>query len=261
MEFDESTFCKLAQKMSTKQLMVFTQAVRTSLIEAGLETKLVEGALKQAIKTVRANNTLEVECSKLFTNSANQQGKENRGIDSIGRILVEHCFFRSQETKMVWPEGSDQDNTSRETFTEGVIPRPLMRYFLISVRGTIPQLNKFEAGSVLFGEENIEHEKRKQYVEEVIAEFKDSQSAKINWEKVYEDQRFQKLSLDLIGDIRRKVEQFGLERYLKILDNLHQRDPERSSINNMSRPFSLEDVKQIDEALWAAEGALAQNIQ
>jgi len=244
--------------------MLFTQIMRHQLLNAGIDRQLLEDILKKSVHEFRKKQSYDTDCATSLQEMINQSsGKEHRGIDCIGRILVEYCFFRVPETKLIWPENSERDTQSRIGFTEGVIPRPLMRYFLVSVRGTIPELNNFEASSVLFGEENIAHEERKAYVNELTKKFvspKATESA-IDWQAVYSDNRFQQVALELIGDIRRKIEQFGLERYLRILENFRQRDPDSTGINAMQRPFIIDDAKQIDEALWAAEEALALTVE
>ncbi len=261
MPLDTKTLCKLTKKLSNEQLKQFTKEIRDSLLSAGIDQKLVDTSLKKAIKTVQESSSLESDCEVLLEKlKTNASHKDNRGIDSIGRVLVEYCFSRTPETKMIWPENSDQDIKAREVFVEGVIPRPLMRYFLVSVRGTIPQLNKYKASSVLFGKENEAHEQRKEFVDALVAEFRTNSCSDHSqtWTAIYDDERFQRIALELIGEIRRKIEQFGLERYVRILENLHQRDPEKTSVNAMERPFNLADAKQIEEALWAAERNLAR---
>jgi len=257
----EEKICKLTKKACNDQLRVFTQIVRQKLLDAGIESSLLEKSLKDAIMELKNDDSYLSECSHIIHDiSKHTNGEENRGIDSIGRVLVEYCFFRTPSEKMIWPDNSKKDMKARAEYTQNVIPRPLMRYFLVSVRGTIAELNNFEASSVLFGEENTAHEERKSYVDELIQEFKviDKTGQEItNWQSVYADTRFQQVALELIGDIRRKIEQFGLERYLRILENFRQRDPDSAGINAMQRPFIIEDAKQIDEALWAAEEALA----
>jgi len=263
MSINIETICRQTKRVGNKQLMLFTQILRHSLLDAGVDRTILDEVLKSAIKDFRSQQVYDHECTEMLKSlSTSSNKKELRGIDSIGRILVEYCFFRAQETKLIWPDNSDMDTQARISFTPNVIPRPLMQYFLVSVRGAIPQLNKFQASSVLFGEENRAHEDRKIYVAELVNEFyKPGSKTDIDWDTVYNDIRFKKIALELIGDIRRKMEQFGLERYLRILENLRQRDPEKQTINAMQRNFTLDDVKLIDDSLWAAESSLAKIVE
>lgn len=262
MESQITRICKLTKRVGNKQVMLFTQIMRQHLLGAGIDQQALEKALKNAVKQFRKEQTFDADCvAELSTMENQSNAKAHRGIDSMGRILVEYCFCRTPETKLIWPDKSEKDTEARISFIEGVIPRPLIRYFLVTVRGTIPNLNKFEAASILFGEENVAHEERKEFVDKLVKEFGGNDSADSKWEAIYNDPRFQSIALELIGDIRRKLEHFGLERYLKILENLRQRDPEKKSLNEMQRPFYLADAKQLDEALWAAERNLAQSLE
>lgn len=264
MEFSIDNICKLTKRIGNKQLMAYTQIIRKNMLDAGVARETTETILKQAIKEFRKKQTFEASCNNALQGMSCSAGnKENRGIDSIGRLLVEYCFIRSPEGRLLWPEDSEQDLKARENFTSNILPRPLMRYFLISVRGAISEINKYEAVPALFGEENQTNEERKEYVKSLIKEMAgtDSTPTQLDWNKIYADPRFQKVALEFIGDIRRKIAQFGHERYLRILDNLHQRDPENKGLNAMHRSFTIEDVKQIDDSLWAAEEALSASLR
>ncbi|WP_319466522.1 hypothetical protein [uncultured Pseudodesulfovibrio sp.] len=250
-------------KMTVNQLKLFTKILRQTLLDAGIEKVTTDHALKQAIIKFNKKKNLTTSKTPPTPHTTSFDAKENRGIDPIGRILVEFCFIKSPKKRMIWPDNSVQDDTARKKFTQGIIPRPLMRYFLISVRGSIPEIDQLESSSVLFGKDNESHKKRKILVNDLLKEFrnKNPHTDKLNWEEIYLDSRFQKIALEIIGDIRRKMNQFGVDRYLKILENFRQRDPAQKSINKMQRHFIVTDAKQIDEALWAAESSLAQIIK
>lgn len=264
MEFEVEHLCKKIRKVNNQQLKDYTKLLRKFLLHEGIEQHLVDKALKSAIQAFQKSPPFEDLCLKAMCSAQDKTClKGKRGIDAIGRILVQFCFFKVPKTKMVWPQSSLKDKEARKKYVPGIIPRPLMSYFLVSVRGSIPELNNFEASSVLFGEENQAHEERKRLVNALVKEFDSSDplQTKNKWETIYSDQRFQDIARDLIGDIRRKIEEFGLERYLRILENLRQRDPDKNNQYSMRRPFNLEDIKQLEEALWAAEEALAKPLK
>lgn len=254
------SICKATEKVCNNHLMHFAKSLRKRLHASGVDNELVDECIKVTVQEMRNDSSYNSECLNTLE-WVNREiiHKENRGLDLIGRIIVEYCFIRFPERKMVWPDNSPQDQSSRKAFTNGVIPRPLLRYFLVTIRGSIPELNSFEMDSVLFGKENEVYVIQKRNVESIIDEFlADSvNSASIQWDKIYDDLRFQKITLDLVGDIRRKIEQFGLERYLRMLENIRQRDPEKTLRNKMERAFNLEDIKMLDEALWTAEELLS----
>lgn len=261
MSFDLEVICKNIEQLTNTQLKIYTKTLRSSLLEAGVEKDVVDSALKSSVQKLKRMSSFNTDCQRVICSAYDQAHlKGKRGIDSIGRILVEYCFIRIPEHKMIWPESSEQDKKSRESYTHGIIPRPFMNYFLVSVRGTIPELNKFDASSVLFGEENEAHEERKKYVDSLVKEFEANESIPLRskWDHIYTDARFQTAARDLIRDIRKKMEQFGLERYLRVLENLRQRDPDNKGSNRMHRPFNFEDAKQLENALWSAEEALAK---
>lgn len=250
----------LMKKAGEDHLKEFIQTVRTCLAEAGRDRRELDDIFKKSIQLVRLKGTHDAACSHILQALPHTNGRENRGLDPTGRILVEYCFIRAPEQHMLFPNGSQQDSKARKEYVEGVIPRPLMRYFLVSVRGSIPSLDEFKAHSILFGAENEQHEQRIQRAKDITEEFRipDSPTNEINWDAVYSAPQFQKIVLKLIGDVRRKLGELGQERYLRILENFKQRDPNTTGQNTMYRAFCLADVQSIDEALWNAESCLAQ---
>lgn len=261
MTLDMGAICQQARKLSIIQLKQFSQELRQILLSSGIDKRIVDDALKTAIKSSNNRKEFYDECLNAFSKLTCDSHRCKRGTDAIGRILVEYCFFRAPDKRMIWPEYSPKDLQARKEFVEDIIPRPLMRYFLVSVRGSISELNKFEASSVLFGKENQIHEERKAVVDKLIRDFTGSHdNISTAWEAIYEDSTFKRIALDIVSDIRRKIEQFGHERYLRILENFRQRDPDRKGINVMHRSFSIEDARQIGECLWTAEGYLVNSL-
>jgi hypothetical protein len=235
----------------------FARLLRKNLEGLGIDGQLFDNALEITVRQLQ--ETSPEEASIALANLLKRE--ENRCMDSLGRILVEYCFIKTPETPLVWPENSVQDSTARKIFTPEVLPRPLMRYFLATVRGSITGLDRFEAASILSKSENNTHEHRKEHVNKLIQEFKGpfgSGESAIRWEAVYSDGRFREITLELIRDIRRTLEKLDLQQYLVILDNYREIDPDSTGLNAMLRPFSIEDAKQIEKALCAAEKTLAR---
>jgi len=248
----------LKMQIKSEQLNTFIKLLRKNLIASGIDGSEFDSAVKDAVRELNA----PLPAEGLF-NQHEQDEVESRGVDSLGRILVEYSFIRTPETQMIWPDNSEQDITARRVHTNDCIPRPLMRYFLASIRGSIATLDHFEADSILSEDGNGTLEKHLGHTGELLEDFKGpfgSGESAIDWQTVYSDNRFQQVALELIGDIRRKMAQLGLEQYLRILENYRQRDPDSTGINAMQRPFTIDDAKQIDEALWAAEEALALTV-
>ena len=248
----------LKMQIKSEQLNTFIKLLRKNLIASGIDGSEFDSAVKDAVRELNA----PLPAEGLF-NQHEQDEVESRGVDSLGRILVEYSFIRTPETQMIWPDNSEQDITARRVHTNDCIPRPLMRYFLASIRGSIATLDHFEADSILSEDGNGTLEKYLGHTGELLEDFKGpfgSGESAIDWQTVYSDNRFQQVALELIGDIRRKMAQLGLEQYLRILENYRQRDPDSTGINAMQRPFTIDDAKQIDKALWAAEEALALTV-
>ena len=245
------------KKIEIDQLDKFLLLLRNNLVDSGLDgmefDKAVESATRQLLASPPTDPVFRQQDDSGLTG-------ESRGMDSLGRILVEFCFFRTPEKQMIWPDNTEQDKTARKMFTPEYIPRPLMRYFLASVRGSIATLDRFNARSFLTEGDTGTIEQRTAYTSELLEEFKGPFGAgesAIDWEAVYEDARFQKIAMELIDNIRQKLEQLGLEPYLKIINSFQQNDPDSTGLNAMQRPFTIDDARQIDEALRVTTKALS----
>lgn len=253
MESTENKIQRIADQVSQKKLQEFTRLLRNHLVESGVSGEIFDNAAQAT--------TLELEVQESNTSIIDQalRSYENRGMDTVGRIVVEYCFIRSTQGKMVWPEYSDEDTMARWQFSASVLPRPLMRYFLVSVRGTVEDIDGFTSDSFLFADNPDEIATIRQTIGDLIESFKGpfgSGESSVDWQAVYEDERFQKLAHDLVKGMRERMNENGLEEYLKCLEDYRKRDPKNEEINLMQRPFTLEDAQQIDEALQNAETTL-----
>lgn len=250
---NETTMKRFAERISDMKMELFTGLLRRNLAEAGVD----EGMLQDIIQAT----TLELQIEESHSNLVDRalHSFDNRGIDTVGRIVVEYCFVRTSMGQMIWPEYSEEDTTARWHFMENVLPRPLMRYFLISVRGTIQDIDGFSTPSYLFESSQEPVEELRQTIADYIDDFKGpfgrGESA-VDWQAVYEDQRFREFGLQIISSMRTKLEQDGLEEYLGCLEQYRQLDPNNDHLNLMQRTISIEDAQQIQTALVNAEAAL-----
>lgn len=259
----EVSMVKYAVDIKIGQLEHFLQTVRKNLYEFGIDVDAFDEAVLITTNELNASHTKQTIFTVTEGTSDPSSDGECRGIDCLGRILVEYCFFLIPETQLIWPENSEPDLNARKTFTPDAIPRPLMRYFLASVRGSIPLLDNFAATSILSDDNNEKHGKRMAYLTALLDEFKGpfgSGESAIDWDAVYSDRRFQQIALELIGDLRLKTEQLGHENYARLLENFRHQDSDRTGVNAMQRAFTSKDTKQIDKALAAAKEALAQAV-
>lgn len=244
---------ELIEEVCRERLDIFTRTLETGLASAGVDQAIIDAALSRAVSEVRRE----------FSDRTDRviQRAENRRIDSLGRLLVEYCFLRSPKAQMLWPENSDQDLRARREFVADIVPRPLMRYFLISVRGTLETLDQFHSPSLLFSDNGQEYNQLRAEVNERLNLFKGpfgSGESQVDWEGVYEDRGFQILALKIIETMRHRLDEFGLETYLSHLNHYRCLDPASRGINAMHRSLSLEDARQLEHALEFAEGVLWQ---
>lgn len=253
METTENKIERIAEYVSQVKLQEFTRLLRKNLIESGVDEALFDNAADAT--------TLELQIQESQSSIIDRtlRSYENRGIDTVGRIVVEYCFIRSAQGKMIWPEYSDEDTMARWQFSETVLPRPLMRYFLVSVRGTVDDIDDFTSDSFLFADNPDGIDDIRKTFGDLIESFKGpfgSGESSVDWQAVYEDKRFKKLAHDLVKNMRERMNQNGLEEYLHCLEEYRKQDPKKEEINLMQRPFTLEDAHQIDEALQSAEKTL-----
>ena len=258
METMEDKIHRLVEYASQAKLHLYTDLLSQKLLEAGVDADLIDNMAQAATLELQV---LDVDKSII---AQTLRSEENRGIDTVGRIVIEYCFVRSPLGKMVWPEYSDQDTLARWQFADEVLPRPLMRYFLVSVRGSIDEIDGFTKESMLFENTPDELEAMRETISDLIDNFKGpfgSGESSINWHEVYEDARFQKMALGLVTNLRSKIDKYDLEDYLMQLETYRQMDPNKTSNNIMQRPFTMDDARQIVSALEAAENTLREMTQ
>ncbi|MDC0336313.1 hypothetical protein OAN24_05425 [Pseudodesulfovibrio sp.] len=246
---------RLVEYASQSKMQLYTDLLRHKLVASGVDAAQVDDAAQAA--------TLELQVLDMDQSIIEQamRSEEHRGIDSVGRIIVEYCFVRTLSGKMIWPEYSDNDTMARWQFTEEVLPRPLMRYFLVSVRGSIEDLDGFSAESMLFKDTPEELETLRQTMGDMLDDYRGpfgTGESAINWQDVYEDERFQKMALDIVSRLRTMLDACGLDEYLAQLEAYSQMDTMSSGTNIMQRAFTIEDARQIAQALTSAEGVLTE---
>lgn len=253
METTESKIGRIADRISQTKLAEFTRLLRKNLVEAGVDGDLFDNAAQAT------SLEFQIEDSRHSIIDNALRNYENRGMDTVGRIIVEFCFVRSAQGKMIWPEYSDEDTMARWQFSESVLPRPLMRYFLVSIRGTINEIDGFSSNSFLFEDNPEEITAIRQTITDLIEEFKGpfgTGESSVDWQAVYEDDRFQELALALLTSMRERLNNGGLENYLERLEKYRDLDPKNEEDNLMQRPFTIEDANQINLAISSAEAAL-----
>jgi hypothetical protein len=256
MDFSDEKTRQLMERICRERLDLFTTNLERHLITGGVDSGVMKRAMDKAMaETLKESAILAEKAARC---------EENRRIDSIGRLLVEYCFLRAPSSRMLWPEQSERDLQARREFLSNVVPRPLMRYFLISVRGAIDELDRFESPSLLLNDDGRECDRLRLQINERLENFKGpfgSGESQVDWDGVYENRDFQALTLKIIETMRHKLSDYGLETYLSHLQHYRTLDPESRGINAMHRPLSLDDARQLEHAMEFAESVLWQITQ
>lgn len=249
---------RMAQRVSEMKLALYTQLLRKNLAEAGFDADTFDSIAQATILELGIRESEE----NLISRANNEI--ENRGIDMLGRLIVEHCFVRTSSGTMIWPVYSSEDTSARWHHVAGVLPRPLMRYFLVSLRGTIPPIDQFSTQSFFFERRPDFLEQVRREIDKGIDEHKGPFGAgesSIDWYAFYDDPKFRRLTLEIVSTIRSELESSGPDTYLEVLEGYRAQDPESDSKNLMQRPFTREDYSQIDNALITAEKQLMDTIE
>jgi len=257
MESTDNRLERFAERVSREKLHIYTQILRDSFTKEGIDPSLFDNLAQTA------NLELQIRESENSIASRALRSEENRGIDTVGRIMIEYCFIRTTNGKMIWPEYSDEDTMARWQFSENVLPRPLMRYFLISLRGTIEEIDGFSTPPFLYEESPEQMDLIRQTLSEFIDEYKGpfgSGESSVDWKELYEDTRSQQMGLNLIRSMRVRIKTTGLEDFLRRLNDYRTQDPHKEEANLMQRSFNMEDIAQIEQALESAEARLTNSV-
>lgn len=246
---------QLGASACREQVMAFARIMQRTLVEAGVEREVANEAIRHGFSGYRNVSLF----NERFGRSSGELLDDyltpsERGVDNLGRILVEYAFVRGAR-RLLFAEDSEEELQAREVFTPDVLPRQLIRYFLVAVRGSIEGLEAFDARPVLFAQHDPLIRKARELADSIVASHqRKTESGRVltDWEKVYADHKAQKVCLRLLGEIYRRMKDLGDERLVKIIDNLRLKDESAGGSIDMGRFFKSEDMRQLVEALDAA---------
>ncbi|MGE4290820.1 MAG: hypothetical protein AB7E32_01305 [Desulfovibrio sp.] len=255
---------ELALKACRKQVLVFSKELKMKMNALGMERSVIEDVIRTAFQGYSTMETFKEESSQqMLTILDAYLRPSNRGQDGLGRLLVEHGISRAYNKPVIYPDGSRQDESARDNFIKGVIPRPLLRYFLVAVRGSLAGLDGFSAKPVLFSEHNETMQQRrvdlKSLVEEFTTHYNYGKTA-TDWRQLCDDPRARQIGFELLSDVLSNIRSLGAERFLKIINNIQSTDKYPEERVRMQRSFSLSDVKQLTLALTRGHQLLAQSL-
>lgn len=255
---------ELALRACRKQVLVFSKELKKKMLSMGFDKPAIQNVIQEAFKGYSTMETFKSECaSNMLEILEVYITPSNRGFDPMGRILTEFGIIRAFDRPVLFNDGEHLDKTARKQFSKGVIPRPLLRYFLVAVRGTIDNLEQFYAKPVLFGPEN---ESMKQYAEDVEAlvdefttRYKYGKTI-TDWSGIYGDIRTQNLVFDLLDDVLSNLLPLGPERFLKIINNIQNNDQDPNNSTKMNRLFTTNDIRQLLACLQRGHKKLAAQL-
>jgi hypothetical protein len=209
-------------------------------------------------------DTFKHECAQVMNDILEAYLRPSeRNKDVLGRLLLEYGVVRSFKRQVIFPDGSPQDDQAREEFVKGVFARPLLRYFLVSVRGSLDKVDDFDAKPVLFGTENEAMARRKEELEGIVEEHTTTYKygkQSTDWPAMYEDERCKTIGLETLDELLGSMRALGPQRYLNILNNIRANDRSGEERTRMNRLFQLNDVRQLLAALGRGQERLQREL-
>lgn len=246
---------KAALRACRNQLLIFAKVVKSTLVRDGMPKFDAAETVKRGFDGYKDLTTFEQEFRDNVHKVLTAYLQPNyRGKDPLGRLIVEYSFIRSGKKGMgmLFPEDSEQDKTARERFVKGVIPRPVVQYFLISIRGTVDGVDSFKFLPMLFGFDDPDMDERRKEVTAIIESHKKTLmpgKTVTDWQRVYEDQRSKNIMLPFLRLILERVAALGGKRYMNILENIQRKDESMNEVTRMERQITPEDVDQLASAV------------
>jgi hypothetical protein len=139
-----------------------------------------------------------------------------------------------------------------------------MRYFLICVRGSVDGVDSFNSLPVLFGSNYEFIEQSTKAALDLAQDYRmteDNENSPIYYPGFFLDRRVRIYACGFLLEVAKRMEELPEERLLMIFDNLQSK--QRRSVNavEMSRRFTLDDVRQLRKALASGVASLHGELQ
>ncbi len=244
---------ELALQASRKQILTFSRQLKTKMLETGISKIEIDSIIKKAFQGYTSMQVFKKEYAEVMQETLDAYLRPSRRQkDIIGRVLVEFACVRPYKKPVLAPDGSNREATSRKEFIKGTLPRPLIRYFLVSVRGTLPEINEFQAKPILFGLENEKMASHKEQMLEIVKEFTthyEYGKRSTDWSAVYQHPQSQQIAQDILSELLETIAGMGVQRYHKIISNIQSNNKFPTYRTAMDRLIELKDVKQLIVAL------------
>ena len=255
---------KAALRACRNQLLIFAKVVKATLIKDGMSHLDAAETVKKGFDGYKDLTTFESEFVETVGKVLTAYLQPNyRGKDPLGRLLVEYAFVRTRKKGLIFPLGSNEDRAARERFVKGVIPRPVLQYFLISIRGTVDGVDSFKFLPLLFGFDDPVMDERRKAVAGIIEEHRKTPvpgKTVTDWKMVYEDRRSKELMLPFLRQVLERLAALGGRRYLNILENIQRKDDSMGEEPQLRRQITPEDLDQVASALARGVAKLEEEL-
>lgn len=239
-----------------KQIFAFAKELREKMLDAGLPGDVTARVLKETFGDLRDMPEFRRQVNE--TQTAILEAfviPKNQGQDAMGRILTTWLFKYKKSPARLYPAGSEKDAKAREEFVPGVLPRPLLAYFLASIRGSLDGPDCFDSRPMLYSEDSPDLEKWRTSIKEllekhVVIQGKDTRV--MDWGAAYKNKKIRRLAAEIAMDGLKQIKPLGADRFARILDNIRRKaeGPLCAHLGQeMERTIVSEDVQQIQKAL------------
>lgn len=264
---------KVSRQECKKQLFTFANMVRRAARDEGLDDAAVGRAIKKALTDYGPTcKGVNAECMGLVQGAIEDFiNAGDHGRDIIGRLLT-HYMLQADAGVAMPKAGEDEEEGARQSFLPGVMPRPLLDYFLITVRGSVEGLDPIQSLPLIFGTGmgwlGDKEARLGQIIEDyrieapdageadehaMAAEGATTSEAPIYWEGVFLDNRTRLLALQFFSEIAARIKDLGAEHYAMLLANLESKHRNTHGHTLMQRPFQVEDVAQLQGVILMAK--------
>lgn len=253
--------CETSLKACRAQVLTFAKVLKEIMLAKGVAPPLVEDIVREGFLGYRDMEVFTNSCSNTLRDviAAHLQ-PSNRGLDPLGRVLVEFCFVAGEGGPLLHPDGSEADEDCLYDYVEGSLPRPLVRYFLVAVRGSADGVDAFDARPVLFSPDDETLAEARGVVERTVAACRRENAAGrmgTDWGAVYRAADVRAAAARVVDAVIDRAGPLGAERFLKILENIRKQDPEADGVNAMGRHFRTGDAELLLAGLERGRALLA----
>ncbi len=260
------TLTKISYPEFRKLLFSFANRLRKNLDAKGLDRDLSLEAIRQTIEEFGQEcHAINEECMHLVEEALeNFLNSQEQGGDILGRILFYFLFESAPGGRLVYEDSHADNERACMEFVQGVIPRPLMRLFLVSVRGSVEGIDPFQALPVLFGAGGEYIQEKTEEALELAKDYRmgeESEDSPIYYAGFFLDMRVRVFALELLEKVWERMEQMPGDRLLQVYENLQSKRRKATGVTDMERMLTVEDMEQLCGAVRNGLDALRKALR